>query len=450
MPSAGLHLALEAGDARTTIPILCAPGGHLLARVPASESGLLALRSGAAELARVRVLRRTQPAHREPSARFTAVVMPSHPTRAHLLGDACWLDVQALPGVRLEVALCAGEIVEEEVVPADGATPARTARCVASMRRRIEQALGVSAAAACEYELRISNADEPTLPPVVQRFPSVGAAIGFDVEGDGAALHADADVDPPTITRLVFEQDGVQEIEAAMIGGRIDRGAPGGIYLARSRGAAAALAWASDLEEAAQPPSLRRPARGALRAAAFVNHIRACEAASLAPGARVHEARLVRRAALAALGRELVASLCGRRWLAREEDLEGASVGGEAPLGKLIELFAPLLWVPRSWLGDNLPRLLEEVGNPLEALELACREGVGDALQASDERDARHLLLLFTRATMASADGDVECLRWANANIVRPRLVRLVYLASPTRLGDSRGVEASEAQTRNS
>lgn len=360
--------------------------------------------------------------------------MPTQPTRAHLLGEACWLDVTALPGVNLKISLTASEVTEEAAVAAEAATPLNTALLIASMRRRIERSLG-DRSALCDYELRVFNADEPTLPAVVERFPMVSGAIGFEVFEGRAGVRVDANADPVRLAHLAFEAGGVKEFALPSTAEDVDAGAPEGIYVARTGGAVAALAWASDLADLPRLPPLELPTRGAERCHAVVGLLRACEAASLAPAARVGRALLVRRAAVRSLERELIAALCGRRWLEREERCSTVHVQGSELINELVGALAPLLWVPRAWLREALPRLLDdEIEDPVEILERACQEGVGDTLQRDDSRYARHLLLLFTRAAMAPSEDDAECMRWANADVLRPRLVRLFYMAAPSGL----------------
>src|SRR5262249_26976875 len=87
---ARLRPTLESGGDEQSISIIRAAGDRLIARLSPSASGPLVLRCGGQELSRVQIVRRPRPVYREPPARFRAVVMPSRPTRAHLLGEACW------------------------------------------------------------------------------------------------------------------------------------------------------------------------------------------------------------------------------------------------------------------------------------------------------------------------------------------------------------------------
>jgi hypothetical protein len=428
-PSTDLRLGLEAGGESQSIPIDGVAGEHLLSRVPGSACGSLVLRRREAELARVQLIRRPRATYREAPARFRAIVMPTRPTRAHLLAEACWLDVAALPGVNLKVALSTDQVSEEEFLPADMATPLRTALLIASMRRRIEHSLGPQAVL-CDYELRVSNADEPTLPALVQKFPAVSGAIGFDVSEDRAQVRLDANADPALLSKLRFEPGGVHESALPAIVQVVEPGAPEGIYVARTRGAVAALAWAADLGDLPRVGALDLPTRGAERSLSVVELLRACEAASLGPAARVGRALLVRRAAVRSLERELIASLCGRRWLERES-CDMARPNDDRLVDNLLAKLSSMLWVPRVWLRQELPRLVDEADDPVQALERACQKGIGEALRAIDVHHARHLLLLFTRAAMATPDDDAECMRWANADVMRPRLVRLFFLAAP-------------------
>jgi len=435
VPAAELRLAFESGGESRLLQLSATPGGTLIARVP-PESGKLILRGVEAELARLRVVRRTRATYRESPTRFRVSVMPSRPSRAQLLGESCWLDIDALPGVNLRIELVGGGCSEEESLPADSATPLRTAYLIAAMRRRIEEALGPSAALA-DYELRVSNADEPTLPPMIQRFAAVADVVGFALTGDRAVVRLNADADAATLWSLTFSPSGATEHAEPEVES-FDLGAPEGVRLARTGGAIAALAWASGGAALPRLCTLDLAKRGAQRGLTVVGLLRACETASVGPGRYVARALLLRRMAVRSLERELVASMCGRRWLELEERCQTAT--GGTLIGELTEKLAPLLWVPRVWLEDELPLLVDKA-DPVDALERACQESVGDALTADDARWARHLFLLFTRASMASIEDDAECARWANADVMRPRLVRLFYLACP--MGLARLSEAS-------
>jgi hypothetical protein len=434
--AADLRLTHEMSGESRALQIIAAPNGALIARVP-REDGTLVIRSVETELARLRVSRRPRPAYRESPARFRVVVMPSRPTRAQLLGEACWLDVEALPGVHLRIELVGGGCSEEESLPADSATPLRTALLIASMRRRIEETLGPKAALA-DYELRVSNADEPMLPATVEHFAAVDAVVGFAVTDDHAVVRLNVDADAASLWSFTFGPGGVAE-HAEPAAECLDLGALEGVRLARAGGAIAALAWASRRTGVPRMSALDLPKRGAERGLTVVGLLRACEAASLGPARYVGRALMLRRVAVRSMERELVASMCGHRWLELEERCQIAS--GAGLLDDLRENLRPLLWVPRVWLQDELPRLVDEA-DPVEALERACQEGIGDALTAGDARWARHLFFLFTRASMASIEDDGECTRWANADVMRPRLVRLFYLAYP--MGLARLVEASD------
>jgi len=428
---ASLRLLFESGGGIQQLTFKRAPREALIAAVP-DVNGTLVLMSENVELARIRTSRRARMLYREFPARFRVVVMPLRPTRAELLGEACWLDVDALPGVHLKLVLSANEFREEATLTAETATLLQTAALLASMRRRIERRAG-DTAALLMYELRVFNADEPATPALVQEFSVVDGPVAFAESNGQAIVRFDSDANPPTLSKLSFGPRGVDEYQQASVE-PIVSGVTEGIYVARTGAAAAALAWASDGAGLPRHARLELPRRGIDRALRVVRLLRAVEAATLAPARNIGRASFVRRASVNSLERELVASMCGRVWLRAEEPCGAIAHGRAEAASALAEALGPLLWVPRTWLHSDFVSLADETSDPIEALERACHDGVGDLLADGDSKQARHLFLLFTRTSMASIDDDGECVRWANADVIRPRLVRLFYLAWPTGL----------------
>lgn len=419
-----------ASEGQTPVSLIQAPNGSLIARVPEGV-GHLVLTDSDVEVARLRVARSSRAAYREPAARFRVSVMPARASRDEILGEAVWLDVDALPGVHLRIELSATDCREEAMVGAAEATPLHTAAIIATMRRRIERRLGEGTAA--DFVLSVSNADEPSQPMVVQSFGDSTGPIKFVEENSHGLLRADADADPATLSRLSFGPRGVTEYRQGSVD-PISNLSGEGIYLGRVGPASEALAWAAEGTGFPRHAKLELPPRGAQRALDVVRLLRACETATLAPARRMARATIVRNAAVNSLERELVAALCGRRWLQSEETCGRAAHARDTSVEPLIDQLGSLLWVPRSWLQDDFETLVTEWSDPIEGLERACHDGVGDAFSAEDARLARHLFLLFTRSTMASVDDDEECTAWANASVLRPRLVRLFYLTWPTGL----------------
>jgi hypothetical protein len=199
-----------------------------------------------------------------------------------------------------------------------------------------------------------------------------------------------------------------------------------GIYVAETAsGHSAALAGAGADEFPAEVAGEHPLDKGFAAARLAATELRLVETAALGPPSRAGRAMLVRRHAVEAARRRLAAAVCGESWSARERGWMEAGLSVAA----LAAAAAAYLWVPRRWITVDMPALAVSASDLYSAVAAMCRDGVGDALSAEDTPAATHLALLFSRAALAPPEDDEKHLRWAAADVVRPRLVRTLALA---------------------
>jgi hypothetical protein len=423
----GIFAAAEGQIGLAVSPV----AGGILAVVPPSRgAGRVTLLGDSGPVATFEVRRRVRPHHREAVRRYRAQVVPRGATTEHLLGDACGLDILALPGVHLRLALQADDAVLRVDLDDAARSPLATAAQLSSLWRAFGREVLTSAS---RVSVLVEDADAGE--EGIERLPLEGAYgfLGFDVAEHSATAVARGEVPVVTVERYPADSGLLEAPQELLAQLTWTHETPPGIYIARAAdGESAALAWAPRGERGSLPGqgAAERRTVDVGRAAALnaVRRLRQVERAAAGPRSSAGAAMMMREHAAASLRGRLVASLCGQRWAAAETTWSwmGLDVDG------LVARAATLVWAPLPWLKSELPELVAGGGDLVSVVEALCRAGVGDSLGPADAEAAAHVALLLSRASLAAPEDDERHLRWAAASPMRPRVVRLVALALAT------------------
>ncbi len=412
---------VRSGSSRVEMEMRRSPHGPPIVRVPAgniqaARSRLEIIDGAGATLCTTDIVARAVGTSTAEPARWQATLHPTSASIEHLLAGMCWLEIDALPEVDVEVEIAfAGSSVITRDVFEPPVSLFQGAKQLEAMIDRLSETEKERAAAGEPLIMRARASDEPGAFHEIARLGPAKDPLRFDANGDHLVLVSEEGPGTPDIWRLTLEARGAQRAQAPPSWAREP-----GIYLAMAGEvwAAACIAGGSSLLPRA--PRLREVRRGRERCLEVLRMLRAVDMARLWPKGSLGQALFSRRLAAVALERELVASLCGLEWARREEEAAQQELEGDA----LVEAFAPMLWLdPDHLLGE-----LDVVDDPLASMEVLLPH-VG--AKSSNDRDlAKHLLLVFYARGMASRRRDRECIEWAWASAQRARLVRLCFLAA--------------------
>lgn len=400
----------------------CARG--VVAKVAAGLGpGRASLRNGGQVVGQIDVSRRPALQFREAQSRYRVALVPREASLGHLLGDACGLAVDALPGVRLRLTLSADEKSATREIEADAASVLRTATLISQMWRDI----GTDVLALTRsLMLTVEDQDAQEQEPDVLSLSGGKTLFRFLVSESGAEVTANDELSVPGIRRYAPGQFIQDEADACEVPIRSSHSQ--GTYVAtNSIGERAALVWAGNTPRPAteRPEDPKEWPKGLGAARIGIADLRMFETAAIGPLDRCGKALMLRHAEIETARRRVVATLCGNEWMRFE-----ANVAEKNPSPwEIAVVGAPLLWVPRSWLREEFVELARGAEDLCSAVEQMCQDGVGDILLATDKERARHIALVFTRAALSSSDDDSQVLTWASADVVRPRLIRLLALA---------------------
>ncbi len=349
-----------------------------------------------------------------------------HPTDAvveHLRATQCWLDVEALPGVDVEVELRVGERSGARTFARDDRGVLATARW---LRDAAKDLFDPEPAPGDAVQVRARPTDEPEGWSSIASLDRAEGPVRFDLS-PGLPVVVSVE-ERPELFEVSFGPNGLERVPAndASL-------ARPGIYLAEVSGAAAALCVCPDLRRL---PSFRSPdrvERSQERSLALLSTLRAVDVATLWPESRRGAGVLLRHATVRAIERELVRTLCGNAWGEMEAELDGGRVVRQHTIARI----ARLLWVDPPWLADQAG----VQSDPLELLP----ELLKGIEEPTDAPEARHLVLTFYRRGMTSPSQDDAALRWAWESVRRARAARACFLLDPEAF-DERAAEAGVAE----
>jgi len=353
-----------------------------------------------------------------PPARWRAALQPTDVSPRHLVERACWLHMDALPNVRVRLQVVASwadaETRSERVVCSEDAdTPLAGMRLLDGLLTGAEVRAGTPPPS--RIVLTAWSEDEPDLVRTIADIGEQVAALRFDLAGAvptvasglGARLETLDLTSPDLVLRACSP--------AAL-------GSPG-VFVASEEGVRVALCVAARDARLPRLPTPRPPPRDARALVERISLLRALDVAQIWPPKQFAQGLFIRRAAVLAVERALVGSLCGPAWLQTEESNAMAS----AERVEVLRALSPLTWSPLGPLEEAFEGA-DETEDPFALLD--------DVLELispkpSEREDARHLLLLFYRRGLASPARDERAVRMAWARLDIARLVRLTYLALP-------------------
>jgi hypothetical protein len=411
---------VRSGSTRIDVEMKRPPHGAPVVRVPArniqaQRSRLEIVDDTGTALSSVELVARAAGASITAPPRWHAVLNPLSASLEQFLAGMCWLEVEALPGVHVEVEIVApGSVViaRHRFVPPvslfDGARQLQT------MVEELDSAEQARIAAGEALIVRARAADEPGALREIARLGPAKDPLRFEPNGDHLVLVSEEGADTPELWRLTLEPHGAQRTQASPSWSREP-----GIYVGTSGEDWAAACIADGSSSLPKTPRLHEVRRGRDRCLEILRLLRAVDVARLWPKASLGRALFARRRAAVTLERELVATLCGLAWARREEEAAQQGLEGE----ELLKAFAPMLWInPDHILGE-----LDVVDDPISSMD-ALLPHIG-ARSNADRKLAKHLLLVFYQRGMATRGLDRECIEWAWASVQRARLVRLCFLA---------------------
>ncbi len=347
--------------------------------------------------------------------RWRVALHPADASLEHLREKQCWLEVESIPGVRVEVELrCRGRVCSTTLEP-DERGALLTARRLQGLSSQI---FASDAQVIEQVDLRARACDEPESWLTVATLGASDASLRFDLSSKLPSVVAPDDA--PSLVRLEFRPDGLGYQAATFESLR-----EAGLYLATVGASRAALCVCEDLRRVPRPSRARRFARSIERSLELLSTLRAVDVAAVWPEASLSSGVLMRRASARVIERELVGSLCGRAWV----DIEDAIDAGERDLDALSKQMSSLLWVDEPWLRERI----EDVEDPLELL----RELLERIEERPDAPEARHLTLSFYQRGMTTRRLDEAAVRWAWASVRRARAARACYLVDPDALVDA-------------
>lgn len=412
---------VKAGDIGVDI------AGNTLVHIPAEVLGLgshsarIFADGRARAVASVEIVIET-PAKDDGLTRWRATLHPAEASVEHLLENQCWLEVDLIPGVQIEVQLRCGARAGSVTFDADARNPLVTAR---RLRQLVAEVLPSGESVPDRVELRARATDEPDGWLLVATLGASDASLRFDLSGAAPAIVAPDDA--PSLLRLDFGLAGLFYQSASPKSLR-----ESGLYLATVGASRAALCVCDGLRRVPRLPRAERFTRSIERSLDLLATLRAVDVAALWPESSRGSGLLLRRASARAIERELIGALCGRAWIEMEETVE------RADLDALIRLMAGLLWIDESWLRERVT----DVEDPLDLLR--------DLLERIDERpdasEARHLTLSFYQRGMTTRRQDEAAVRWAWASVRRARVARACYFVDPDALTGAAGGADSDGE----
>ncbi|MGK3998910.1 hypothetical protein [Sorangium sp. So ce1024] len=343
-------------------------------------------------------------------ARWRAALHPAEASIEHLREDQCWIEVESIPGVRVEVELRCGARASSMTLGANDRSPLTTAR---RLRELAKQVLATGEEVLDQVELRARATDEPEGWLTVATLGASDAPLRFDLSGATPVIVAPDDA--PALLRLELGPGGLvyQPASRESLG-------EAGLYLGKVGASRAALCVCNALGRVPRPPKAGRFIRSVERSLDLLATLRAVDVAALWPESSRGSGVLVRRASARAIEREFVGSLCGRAWVDMEDTIE------RADLDALARSMAGLLWVDEGWLRE----CVDDVEDPLDILR-DLLERIGER---PDSFEARHLTLAFYQRGMTTRGQDEAAVRWAWASVRRARVARACYLVGPDSL----------------
>lgn len=412
---------VDAGDAEAEAEVGIGDAGEALIRVPAAalSLGLNKVRAFSRSRARAHVSVEViieAPAQQLGLSRWRVALHPAGASVEHLLANQCWLEVEAMPGVRVEVELSRGTearsltLDEGDRGPFDTAT--RLRELAAELIPPGDDALG-------GVEVRARSVDEPEGWASVATLGASDTGLHFVVTGAAPAVLAPDD--EPKLWGIEFGADGISMAPVAEVELSTD-----GLYLAMAGESRAALCSCGARSRIPRLPKAMRFTRSVERTVDLLGTLRAVDVAALWPERTRASGVMLRRAAARAIERELVGSLCGASWVRMEDErLEESD-----ELDALTSKVARLLWLDER----RLKELVDDEGeDPLDLLR-ALLEETGER---GDAPEARHLALTFYQRGMTSRARDEAAARWAWSGVRRARVARACYLLAPDALADA-------------
>lgn len=391
--------------------------GNTLVRVPAdalavgSQQVRILAGGRARALASVDVVIEV-PAQEAQLTRWRAALHPAEASIEHLRENQCWLEVESIPGVLVEVELRIGDRAGSILLGVEERSPLTTARRLRSLAVRVlpsrEEVLE-------RVELRARASDEPGGWLTIGTLGASQASLRFDVSADAPVIVAPDDA--PSLLTLEFGPDGLlyEPVSTESLG-------EAGLYLAKVGASRAALCACDGLRRLPRVPHAKRFIRSVERSIELFSTLRAVDVAAMWPQTARASGLLMRRASARAIERELVGALCGRAWVEMEDSVERSDQDA------LLRSMAALLWIDEGWLREHS----EGVDDPLVLLG-EILEKIGDR---PDTPEARHLTLSFYQRGMTTRGQDEAAVRWAWASVRRARAARACYLVDPEALTD--------------
>jgi hypothetical protein len=348
------------------------------------------------------------------AARWRVVLHPTDAAAEHLRASQCWLDIESLPEVGVEVEVRVGAHARSRSFDPEERGLLETARWLREVSKELFE---LELEADAKVEVRARATDEPESWVAVATLNRSEGPLRFDLTARSPSIVAADDV--PSLSRLEFGASGLEQHPVSQ-----EALNASGIYLAAAGASRAALCVCNELRRLPRFFRSQRFERSVDRSLDLLTTLRAVDVAALWPESGRGGGSLMRRAAARAIERELVGTLCGHAWVTMEDVLGGA----DGDLDDMVPRIADALWIDVDWLREQV----EDLESSLDLLP--------DLLEKIDERpdvaEARHLTLAFYRRGMTTAGQDEAAIRWAWSGARRARAARACYLLDPDALAD--------------
>ncbi len=408
----GIIAALKTGAAEVAAEVGEDDAGRILVRTPPLAAGEheLVVRSGhqARPLASIRITATKRPSAR--AARWRAALRPEDATINHLESAQCSLEIDALAGISLELALRLDDREPEALV-----LDRDELRSLPRLAQRIarlysEQRAELGAPSKVDILAREASDDAWT---TVAALTATTPGLRFDASSD--PIRVLSPDDEATVYRVELGGDAGARLVAA---GSTRKA---GVYVAAAGSSRAAVVIADRDGSVPRLAATRARTRSAERCAELLAVLRAIDVAALAPRGAEGAALLARNAAARSVERELVLELCGSAWA----NIEDTADDGDAE--DLPRAMARLLWLPE----DELVKLAESAVDPVDALQR-----IGELRESAPAERELHLTLALSCRGLSAPSRDADALRWAVMDVQRGRAARaaaLLFLRSRAR-----------------
>ncbi|MBL8684846.1 MAG: hypothetical protein JNK05_37060 [Myxococcales bacterium] len=396
--------AMKTGVAEVAAEVGEDAAGRILVRTPPLVAGEheLVVRSGpsARALASIKITATRRPG--APAARWRAALRPDDATINHLVSAQCSLDIDAMAGITLELALRLDDREPKALVldRDEQRSLPRLAQRIAKLYA--EQSAELAAPSRVDILAREADDDAWT---TVAALTATPPGLRFDASSDPISVLS------PDDEAKVYRVELGGDAGARLVPAGSTREA--GVYIAAAGSSRAAVVIADRARSVPRLAASRARTRGAERCAELLAVLRALDVAALAPRGAEGAALLARNAAARSVERELVLELCGSAWANMEDT---ADDGDDEHLPRAM---ARLLWLPE----DELVKLAESAVDPVEAIQR-----IGELRESAPVERELHLTLALSCRGLSAPSRDADALLWAVMDVQRGRAARAAAL----------------------